>query len=326
MSRRLQRTASVLSAALACVAAEACAKPHGPLPTDTGGSSSGSGDTSSSGTASSSSGVGSNSGSTFGSGLGAWTPDSGAHPASSSSGGAPSSGSGSGSPGGGAVSCMSPLIDNMNYMTNAIIQDCGRWGYWYAFNPGPPTATQFPTMGSTFAQSTPGYGSDPGVNGYNGAARTYGTGFNGSNYGTAGMGFDLYDLGSGTKGPYDATRFHYAGVTFYAVLGATPGAATTMIFKVTDKYSDPSGGSCDKAATSGPTQCYDDPSFSVPLTTSWTAVTVPFTSLKTVGYGYRQAQMHPTLDTSSIYQMQFVFEPMTNPFAIDVWIDQVSFM
>jgi hypothetical protein len=320
MSRHLLPAAAILFAALACSVAPACAKPVSAG--DPGGSSGSGGSSGGSFGSGSGSNPGSGSGPGFASGLGTWDPNSPTRWGASSSGGAGSgSGSAAGSSTGGAAACTSSLIDNVNYMTNAIIQDCGRWGFWYAFNPGPASAMQFPAMGQTFVPSTPGDATDPGVNGYNGAARTYGTGFSGA---AGGMGFDLVDLGSGMKGPYDATRFQYTGVKFYAKLGATTGAATAMTFRISDKYSDPSAGMCDKNATAGtPTQCYDDATYAVTLTTTWTLITVPFAMAKPVPFGYRAAQQHPpALDPTSIYQMQFSFQ---NPSAFDVWIDEVSF-
>jgi hypothetical protein len=191
--------------------------------------------------------------------------------------------------------------------TYLILRTCGRGGDWYVANDG--SDTQWPVPGNmTFAPSLIPNGGR-GASRY--AAHTYGAGL------WATMGFNLtpYPFSA-----YDATQYGYTGVSFFAMIGNDLDAGvtqTTAEFAIADQYSISWGGKCNPAPDAGTTGCGDNPGIAVPLTTTWTRVSVPFSALVTNGSGYGGVRR---LDPTALYLIQFVLFGRN-----DLWIDDISF-
>jgi hypothetical protein len=194
----------------------------------------------------------------------------------------------------------------------AIFSVCGRMGYWYTYADSTAGATLTPAVMMPFKDSMitpPRPRGDAGVSTM--AAMMSGMGF--TVYG-AGMGFDLSNPGGGAaKSTYDATKYAYTGVTFWA-MGSAGGAVR---FNVPDRATDPSGGVC--MGSTGTSQCNDHHGHALALTTSWQQFTFTWADLTQQGYGYAEA----SLDVAHLVGMQFQVGSPTGTF--DVWIDDISF-
>lgn len=227
---------------------------------------------------------------------------------SSASGASGPSASGAGGAAGSGAS--QGLIDDFEQNANGELPQWeGRAGCWYTFNDGAGT-TQTPVplpTGSicSFPYSTPGHASDNAV-------RTYGEATSG---GWAGMGFDL-DCPSNNaaqKQPYDALGRGYGGLTFWARLGDTAGAATTVRLTLPDRYTDPAGGVC--------TTCNDNWYVPILLTSAWQKYSIHWTDsgLTRQGNGVPEYAFDP----SGIMSVQFQF---TAGYAFDIWVDDLAFV
>lgn len=205
--------------------------------------------------------------------------------------------------------------------TNVIPNNCGRVGAWFTYNDG--NGTQSPPVLAT--GGTNAFSPSLIPNGGRGtslyAAHTYGSGF--ITY--AGMGVTLGGLPSGTNPSYNAAAHGYTGIKFYAMLGGTPGAQGPIVVNLPDKYSSPQGGLCTPNTTNGPNRCSDHPRVAIGLSTTWTLITIPFSSFMRGGWGYGG---FTALDTSTIYTIGFEDNTETGnlaPFTFDIWIDDISF-
>jgi hypothetical protein len=208
-----------------------------------------------------------------------------------------------------------------------INKSCGRDGYWYTTKGS--TSAGGTTAGTIFPPTASGmfaFVMLPTARGMSTrAAHTYGSGFS-SATDFGGMGFALNSV-AGTNMAYNAMAAGYSGVTFWAMLGSDTGVTsplTNVTFKVTDGSSDPSGAKC---SGTGAMQCYDDPSAPVTLAASWVQIKLPFSMIKTQGWG-NGGPLPRAVDATALYQMQWQFQPKADAgtFAFDLWIDDVSFM
>ena len=217
-------------------------------------------------------------------------PDTGGPPPPQDSGGPP-------------PTCTQPMIDDMEHTDGSILSNCNRVGFWFTFNDATANATQTPAQGANFLPSLiPSGGRGSSMH----AAHTSGSGF--TVWG-AGMGFDLNDQGgTSTKQVYDASNF--TGFTFWVMAGA--GGATSVRFNVPTKATDPLGGLCSPSS-----KCNDHFGTTVQLTTSWTQVTIKFSSLQQLGWG-----TVATFQASQLYGVEFQFDPNKT---FDLWVDDISF-
>ncbi|HLZ07397.1 MAG TPA: hypothetical protein VKT80_02335, partial [Chloroflexota bacterium] len=130
----------------------------------------------------------------------------------------------------------------------------------------------------------------------------------------AGMGFNLHDPGDGMNGsaktPYDASA--YTGIAFWAKAGS--GSTTSLRVNVSDKDTDPAGGTCAPAD-----KCNDHFGKDIALTANWAAYTMTFHELLQLGWG----QSFAALDAAHLYAIQFQVGKGTT---FDVWLDDVAFL
>jgi len=204
------------------------------------------------------------------------------------------------------------LIDDMEAIDPAIAMIGGRNGTWWTGgDPMSPNASIDPN-GEASAELIPGGGRCGSLH----AMHVTGQGFTLWAEITASMRYGSVDGGAPGLLPYDAhTR---TGLVFWARIGDTSGSQVRLA--VSDKYSRPEGGFCDAStAATTSTACYD--TFGVdlaPLSTTWTQFQVPFAGLGQRNFGLPR----PSLDTSSIYSIDFNFQPGE---IFSFWIDDISF-
>jgi hypothetical protein len=247
--------------------------------------------------------------------------DGSAGGASGASGSVGSGGAGGagGSTGTVAMSCAgnggpadpSALIDDMEATAPPILLVGGRNGTWWAGGDMVSTGASIVPDGDASAEVIPG-----GRCGSLHAMHVTGRGFTSWAQLSVSMRYGVIDAGLSGLLPYDA---HIrTGLTFWARIGDTSAAQVRL--GVSDKYSRPEGGICDatSAATTA-TACYD--LFGVdlkPLGATWTQYRIPFAGLAQRSFGLPE----PTVDTSSLYTIQFDFYPNE---IFDFWIDDLSF-
>jgi hypothetical protein len=199
------------------------------------------------------------------------------------------------------------MIDDFEDGDDAIIEQGGRAGDWYAFNDATAGGTQTPPE-DAFAPVA------GGPEGSSWAAQTTGGGF--TEWG-AGIGCDL-NLGGGDeadggaaseeKGVFDAGSF--TGVVFSAK-GNTPIWATLMMRSV---LAIEEGGSCDTAAG----ECDNAHGLLISPTDEWRQYALPFAEVaQEEGWG-QQVTFDPAELTSVMFQVGPGVE-------FDVWIDQIGF-
>jgi hypothetical protein len=236
-------------------------------------------------------------------------------PAASAAGGKGGTTGKGGSPaGGGPTACTSKratgsptLIDDLNDNSDEILNNDGRFGYWFTYNDG--TGTQIPApfdfTGIPFAPT-------------NGKACHSGSGF--STWG-AGMGLSLNtNYGGHTMCTYDASVFH--GVSFTLSGSVTSGAAM-FIVKLASVTPPEYGGTCTPPSGTS-VSSYCDDHFQTPIapTTTPQVVQVQFTHLAQSSWG-----LLTTWDPTTILALQWVVaNGSSSPAAFsDFCVDNVSF-
>ena len=120
-------------------------------------------------------------------------------------------------------------------------------------------------------------------------------------------------------GTVDATAF--TGVQFYAIIQT---GGMTARLSVGDLYTDPSGGMC--TTTPGATTCYDHPTMTLDLSTTWTKYQVPFVMLTQRGFGNISPLGAAFPKDALVFVRWDVDLPATAPAAAwDLWVDDVTF-
>jgi hypothetical protein len=204
------------------------------------------------------------------------------------------------------------LIDDMEAGGYAILMEGGRNGTWWAGGDMVSPGAKIQPDGNAASEVIPGGGRCGSLH----AMHITGQGFTSWAQVSASMRYGSVDGGASGLLPYDA---HIrSGVIFWARIGDTSGNKVRL--SVSDKYSRPEGGICDASASATTmTACYD--TFGVdlmPLSQTWTEYRVPFGGLGQRGFGLHE----DSLDTSSIYTIQFDFYPNE---IFDFWLDDISF-
>jgi hypothetical protein len=218
--------------------------------------------------------------------------------AGGSDGGSPEEG-GAGAAGTTATVGVSPLlIDDFEDNNQAIIEQEGRSGAWYAANDGKGMQTprgESPLLPSVL--EPPREESLHGVHTWGGPFPIWG----------ALIGTSLAT--SGEQGvPYDLSGFQ--GLKLWVRSGSTsPGAARTVRLNLPTPATN-TGGGC--------TVCNDHFGVEVPLTSKWTQIEVPLSSLKQAGNGRPQL---PTADLKHVTSLQLMFPANVS---FDLWIDDVE--
>ena len=204
------------------------------------------------------------------------------------------------------------LIDDMEAGGYAILMEGGRNGTWWAGGDAVSPGAAIDPNGNAVSEVIPGGGRCGSLR----AMHVTSHGFTSWAQLSASMRYGSVDGGASGLLPYDA---HIrTGVTFWARIGDT--SENKVRLSVSDKYSRPEGGICDASASATTsTACYD--TFGVdlrPLSQTWTEYRVPFGGLGQRGFGLPE----PSLDTSSIYTIQFDLYPNE---IVDFWLDDISF-
>ena len=206
------------------------------------------------------------------------------------------------------------LIDNMEAGGYAILMEGGRNGTWWAGGDMVSPGAKIQPDGNASSEVIPGGGRCGSSHAIH--ITITGGGFSSWAQVSASMRYGSIDGGASGLLPYDA---HIrSGVTFWARIGDT--SANKVRLSVSDKYTRPEGGFCDASASATTsTACYDTSGVDLlPLSQTWTQYRVPFG-----GLGQRNFGLHEdSLDTSSIYTIQFDFYPNE---IFDFWLDDISF-
>lgn len=201
------------------------------------------------------------------------------------------------------------LLDDMEDGNNQVLLNECRNGYWYAYNDGTAggiqktgAVTWSPTY--TFTMASGGVGVGYGCTGTSNDAVEVSTNAGFTNYG-AGFGCNLTT--STSTGLFDAQYYGYTGVQFCAKNTTGPLSPTCFLQErepVT--LFNPSG--------SGTTVLAFQTTNS--LTTSWTSISVPFSSVTL------SSPSTLTLDTTALFGLQWQVNASTTT---DVWIDNIVF-
>lgn len=187
------------------------------------------------------------------------------------------------------------LVDDMDDGDRFILRVNGRAGSWTDNDDG-TLGKLFPPSGSAFVMTPTG---DP----CHGSA-VYIAGGYFTDWGAT--------FGFGLGSPYNASG--YRALSFWAKIDA--GAVSLVRVGLPDKYTDPDGGYC-VANASDPNSCWDTHKFRVTnLTTNWTKIVVPFSSLRQDSWGYQGP-----FDSSTVFGVTFEL-PANAQFGI--WIDAVA--
>jgi hypothetical protein len=190
------------------------------------------------------------------------------------------------------------LFDNMedNDATNSF------GGFWYSYSGGTP-ATVWPAVGNTL---TPSAG---GANGTNYAMRVTGTvGAAGTTYPCVGMGSQL-TASSGAPSFTEMNLSSCTGMTFY-----TKGNGSSYLVKI--PYTDTAGSNLTG---------YNDYSYTFTAPTTWTQLTIPFTSMSQQSGWGTAYPLATVLTHAKEIQWQSNFNavaPATSA-PVDVWVDEV---
>jgi hypothetical protein len=201
------------------------------------------------------------------------------------------------------------VIDDMETPDFQAARAGGRTGAWWAGGDLVSAGASIQPNGNADAESIPG-----GRCGSKYAMHVTGQGFSMWAVLSVSMGWGSVDGGAEGLLPNDDS--FRTGVTFWARIGDT--STDHVRFAISDKYSRPEGGYC---VENGPmdVNCYD--TFGVDLTqlsTQWRQYRIPFGGLTQVGFGLKE----PKLDASSIYTIEFQFQPTS---IFDLWVDDLSF-
>jgi len=201
------------------------------------------------------------------------------------------------------------VIDDMETPDPATVRAAGRSGAWWAGGDTASPGASIQPNGDAAAEMIPG-----GRCGSKYAMHVTGHGYSMWAVLSVSMGWGSVD--GGADGLLPNNDDYRTGVTFWARIGDT--SSDKVRLAISDKYSRPEGGYCiDMGAMD--VACYD--TFGVDLTkldTTWRQYRIPFGGLSQRGFGLPR----PRLDTSSIYTVEFNFNPST-PF--DFWVDDISF-
>ena len=201
------------------------------------------------------------------------------------------------------------VIDDMEAPDYMTVRASGRSGAWWAGGDAESPGASITPNGDTAAETIPG-----GRCGSQYAMHVTGHGYSMWAVLSASMGWGSVD--GGAEGLLPNDNSFRTGVTFWARIGDT--SSDQVRFAISDKYSRPEGGICVDGGAMD-VACYD--TFGVGLTqlsTDWKQYRIPFGGLTQRNFGLRE----PKLDPSSIYTIEFQFNPVT-PF--DFWVDDISF-
>lgn len=210
-------------------------------------------------------------------------------------------GSEAGEDGGAASSPPGPgenVIDDFQDASPAILEHQGRKGAWYVVNDG--MGTQTPRVDQPLVPSLldPARGtSTRGAHTFGGPFPTWGA-LVGTTLGTAGDEGQEYDL-----------RGHQ-GLRLWVRSGSASQYSAKMVRLNLPSPGTNVGGNC--------TVCNDHFGVDVPLTSEWTQVVVPFSSVKQIGYG-RPALAGPEL--ARVTSLQFYFKSNV---VFDLWLDDIE--
>ena len=252
---------------------------------------------------------------------GAVTGDGSVGASGGASGGSGAAGSGAGGAAGttAAMNCAgsggpvdpTALIDDMEATDPAILMEAGRNGTWWAGGDAVSANASIVPDGDAMSELIPGGGRCGSLH----AMHVTGQGFTSWALMSVSMRYGSADGGAPGLLPYDA---HFrTGLTFWARIGDTSAAQVRLA--VSDKFSRPEGGICDVTASTSATACYDN--FGVdltPISKAWTQYRIPFAGLGQRNFGLKE----PSVDTSSIYTIEFDFYPNE---IFDFWLDDISF-
>ena len=215
--------------------------------------------------------------------------------------GASSKAGGSGDQGGAAstVVVAENMIDDFQDSDQAILEQQGRSGSWYAANDGRGTQTPrsdqplVPTVLETARGA-----STRAIHTFGGPFMTWGA-LIGTSLATDGERGLEYDLSG------------YQGMRLWVRSGSTSlSSATSVRLNLPTPGTNAGSGAC--------TVCNDHFGFDVPLTAQWALVEVPFSSLKQHGYG-RPALASPDLEHVTSLQLGFGANV-----AFDLWVDDIE--
>ena len=201
------------------------------------------------------------------------------------------------------------VIDDMETPDFMTVRAAGRAGSWWAGGDTMSPGASITPNGDAPAEAIPG-----GRCGSRYAMHVTGQGYTIWSVLSVSMGWGSVDGGAPGLLPNDDD--YRTGVTFWARIGDT--SSNKVRFAISDKYSRPEGGNCIDGGSMD-VACYD--TFGVDLTqldTTWRQYRIPFGGLTQRNFGLPR----PKLDTSSIYTIEFNFNPVT-PF--DFWLDDISF-
>ena len=218
----------------------------------------------------------------------------------------------------GTINCGDPnapidptaVIDDMETPDYMAVRAAGREGAWWAGgDPTSPGASITPN-GDAPAESIPG-----GRCGSRYAMHVTGQGYTVWSVLSVSMGWGSVD--GGAPGLLPNNDDYRTGVTFWARIGDT--SSNKVRFAISDKYSRPEGGICVEPTTDMSVACYDTHGVELTqLDTTWRQYRIPFGGLTQRNFGLPRSK----LDSSSIYTIEFNFNPVT-PF--DFWLDDISF-
>jgi hypothetical protein len=208
------------------------------------------------------------------------------------------------------------VIDDMEATSAPILMIGGRNGAWWAGGDPTSPGAKIDPNGDAPSEVIPGGGRCGSLH----AMHVTGQGFTVWSQLSVSMRYGSVDGGADGLLPYDA---HIrTGLTFWARIGDTSGAQVRL--SVSDKYTRPEGGFCDPSPTATTTTaCYDNSGVDLaPLSQTWTQYRIPFGGLGQRKFGLQEQTPDKTLDTSSIYTIQFDFYPNE---IFDFWVDDISF-
>jgi hypothetical protein len=217
------------------------------------------------------------------------------------------------------------LIDDMEDGNASLIQTAGHLDAWFAFNDESPDGVQSPAMGMLLFRMSK-------LEAPRGssliALRTVGSGFLGWG---AGVGFDFVP-----KQPYDASR--YAGIAFWARIGAEGDSNLEARLNVNDRNTSPYGEVCDLDCQPDPPvakanrddgvcdesrgPCWDDfgADFGRSLNGEWQYFSYPWALLKPANWSLKNLE---NVTAEKLYGVRFQTAPNQT---FDLWIDDVSFL
>jgi len=196
-------------------------------------------------------------------------------------------------------------IDDFEDQDEFILRLSMRNGPWYVFSDG----TTGGVLGKLTIAPLTGADARPGSSS-TAALHLTASGF--TDWG-AGVGADMVNQ-MAKKMPYDVSA--YSGIRFYAKIAS--GTTATVKVLLPNIYSDADGGKCTDADTKK--RCGDHLFKSVSgLKTTWDVYEVKFSELTQQTFGLPQTGFDPT----GVYSVQFT---LANKLAIDIWLDDVTFI